>query len=211
MLCPAESRDISAAHKRRVFGFLAPLDAPCIACSLPDRRRLDIPKTFLMSAIISSSRPAFTPRNISARSSFSIHVPTGFVLAPNTRTNSTMTDLTGPGRTIGLFLNSAGRLFERLIDRFAEGHLGLGPNMAALRLTAALHNMHANTHRDCMSEHAVKMDNTIHVMDRLIWVCNGCCSQCHAPYVPYLLTEEGGSVAVRKGLTQLINHLRYVR
>jgi hypothetical protein len=121
-------------------------------------------------------------------------------------TNSTMTGIPGPGRIVGTLLSRTGRRFERAIDRFAEEQLGLGPNVAALRLASALHDIHVNFNTKCESDYDAGMSSSFHVTDRLIWACNGYCSQCYGAYLPQVLTKlpEPGL----KAITQLIKSLQ---
>jgi hypothetical protein len=106
-------------------------------------------------------------------------------------------------------LSSAGRALERVIDRFSEEQLGLGPNMAALRLISVLHDIHVDArYGRCSSDHAGKSDRSMHITDQLIWVCNGFCSQCHAAYLPQVLVDFPDSG--RKACHQLIKYIQYV-
>lgn len=129
-------------------------------------------------------------------------------IEPKPNTNSTMTGISGPGRILGLILSSVGRRLEQAIDHFAEAQLGLGPNMAALRLTSALHRIHVDANHACLSDDSARMKTSCHVTDRLIWVCNGYCSRCGGAYLPHVLTELPKSVL--KEIIQLIRYLRYV-
>jgi hypothetical protein len=145
----------------------------------------------------------------SVRSSLLARIPSGFGLVElRSDTNSTATGIPGPGRTVGSLLSYAGRRLERAIDQFTEEQLGLGPNRAALHLTSALHDIHVSAKAKCRSDHVPQLNASEHVTDRLIWVCNGYCSHCHAPYLPRILSElpEG----VLKAIQQLIKHLQYV-
>jgi hypothetical protein len=131
----------------------------------------------------------------------------GFKTTPlQSDTNSTMTGIPGPGRIVGTMISRAGRRFERAVDRFAEEQLGLGPNVAALRLASALHDIHVSLNTECQSDYDAGMNSSFHVTDRLIWACNGYCSQCYAAYLPQVLTElpEPGL----KAMTQLIKYLQ---
>jgi hypothetical protein len=144
----------------------------------------------------------------SVRSSFLARIPRGFGLFKlQSDTNSTMTGISGPGRIVGSLLSSAGRRFERIVDRFAEERLGLGPNMAALRLASALHDLHVSE-KGCHSDHIAELKASEHVTDRLIWACNGYCSQCHASYLPSVLIEIPEYLL--KVILQLIKYLEYV-
>jgi hypothetical protein len=102
-----------------------------------------------------------------------------------------MTGILGPGRVVGTMISRAGRRFERVVDRFAEDQLGLGPS---------------NKWPRCQSDFDTKKNESSHVTDRLIWACNGYCSQCYAAYLPQVLTElpESGL----KAITQLIKYLQ---
>jgi hypothetical protein len=121
-------------------------------------------------------------------------------------TNSTMTGILGPGRIVGTMISRAGRRFERAVDRFAEEQLGLGPNAAALRLASALHDIHVSNSDGCQSDYNTSMNASSHVTDRLIWACNGYCSQCYTAYLPWVLTElpEPGL----KAILQMIKYLQ---
>jgi hypothetical protein len=131
----------------------------------------------------------------------------GFKTTPlQSDTNSTMTGIPGPGRLIGTLLSRTGRRFERAIDRFAEDQLGLGPNVAALRLASALHDIHVSLNPKCRSDYDAGISSSSHVTDRLIWACNGHCSQCYAAYLPQVLTELPESVL--KAMMQLIKYLQ---
>jgi hypothetical protein len=125
---------------------------------------------------------------------------------PNT--NSTATGISGPGRIVGMLLSTLGRRLEQVIDRFAEARLGLGPNMAALRLASALHRIHVDANHACWSDESARMKTFCHAVDRLIWVCNGYCTRCGAAYLPHVLTELP-ELALR-AIIQLIRYLRYV-
>jgi hypothetical protein len=122
--------------------------------------------------------------------------------------SSTMTGLTGPGRIVGAMLSRTGRRLERVLDRFAEERMGLGPNQAALRLTSALHDIHAHANPDCRSDQVTELNASEHVIDRLIWVCNGYCSNCYTPYLPQVLTELPKNVI--GAIQQLIQQVQYV-
>jgi hypothetical protein len=117
-----------------------------------------------------------------------------------------MTGIPGPGRIVGLIIARAGKRFERAVDRFAEEQLGLGPNVAALRLTSALHDIHVSACPWDQSDFDTSMNGSSHVTDRLIWACNGYCSKCYAAYLPQALTElpEPGF----KAIMQLIKYLQ---
>jgi hypothetical protein len=144
--------------------------------------------------------------------SFRQMIPSGYQLTPiQSDTNSTMTGIPGPGRIVGSMLSSAGRRFERALDRFAENRLGLGPNAAALRLTSALHDIHVGTSpwSRCRNEFNTDISALSHVTDRLIWVCNGYCSQCYAAYLPQVLTELPEPAL--KALIQLMKYLQCVQ
>jgi hypothetical protein len=133
----------------------------------------------------------------------------GFQIIPiQSDTNSTVTGILGPGRIVGSWLSRAGRQLESAIDRFTEEQLGLGPNAAALRLTAALHDVHVSANPGCRSDHNAGANALAHITDRLIWVCNGYCSYCHSPYLPQILTELPQSVF--SALVQLIKYIQYV-
>jgi hypothetical protein len=168
----------------------------------------DLSITVILNMTSSSSHaPSFSQGSL--RSSFRRLVPQGYrVVRIQSNTNSTMSGIPGPGRIVGSMLSSVGRSFERAVDRFAEERLGLGPNMAALRLTSALHDIHASEHTECESDHISKLNASEHVIDRLIWVCNGYCSRCYAPYLPQVLDEL--PERVRKAIQQLIKYLEYV-
>jgi hypothetical protein len=134
-------------------------------------------------------------------------IPRGFHLAPDqSDTNSTMTGIPGPGRIVGTMISRAGRRFERGVDRFAEEQLGLGPNAAALRLTSALHDVHVSNSDECRNDFDTSINRLSHVTDRLIWACNGYCSQCYAAYLPQVLTELPGPGL--KAILQLIKYLQ---
>jgi hypothetical protein len=128
------------------------------------------------------------------------------ITPPRSDTNSTMTNILGPGRIVGTMISRAGRRLERAVDRFAEQQLGLGPNTAALRLTSALHDIHVSGGHGCQSDYNTSISVSSHVTNRLIWVCNGYCSQCYAAYLPQVLTElpESGLRAI----LQLIKYLQ---
>jgi hypothetical protein len=119
-----------------------------------------------------------------------------------------MTGVLGPGRIVGTLLSKTGRRLESVIDRFAEQQLGLGPNAAALRLTSALHDTHANANPDCGSDDNAELNASLHPIERLIWVCNGYCSQCHTTYLPEVLTELPEPAL--KAIMQLMKYLQYV-
>ena len=72
-----------------------------------------------------------------------------------------------------------------MIDRFSEEQLGMGPNMACLRLIAAMHDLHVVMmyKKGCRSEHMERGGPSVSIIDRLIWVCNGYCSHCHREYM----------------------------
>jgi hypothetical protein len=140
-----------------------------------------------------------------------LQVPSGYALTECTNVNSTISDLEGPGRFFGSLLSSAGSLLEKFIDRFAERRLGMGPNVAVLRLINELHQTHvlvskADTTSPCRSEFVKGMINSEEIAQKLIWACNGLCSQCNSPYLPYAL--EDLSEPVSKIIEQLINYLR---
>jgi hypothetical protein len=145
----------------------------------------------------------------SLRSSLLAQIPRRYELVERVSdTNSTMTGIPGPGRLVGALLASAGRRFERAVDRFAEERLGLGPTQAALRLTSALHDIHVNLNAECRSDHIAELSASEHVTDRLIWACNGYCSHCYAPYLPQVLTDLPAKVV--KAIQQLLKYLQYV-
>jgi hypothetical protein len=117
-----------------------------------------------------------------------------------------MTGIPGPGRLVGALLSRTGRRFERAIDQFAKEQLGLGPNVAALCLASALHDIHVSINTKCRSDYDAGMNSSYHVTDRLIWACNGYCSKCYGAYLPHILTElpEPGL----KAMMQLIKYLQ---
>jgi hypothetical protein len=158
----------------------------------------------------SSYEPSSILRAESTRSSIIRRlIPIGYQLTPiRSDTNSTMTGIPGPGRIVGTILSSAGRRLERVVDRFAEEQLGLGPNAAALRLTSALHDIHVRANLECQTEYTAEINTTLHITDRLIWVCNGYCSQCQTAYLPRALTELPESAL--KAILQLMKYLQYV-
>lgn len=140
-----------------------------------------------------------------------LQVPSGYALTECTNDNSTISDLEGPGRVFGSLLSSAGSLLEKYIDRFAERRLRMGPNVAALRLINELHQAHVLvskvvTASSCRSEFVKGMMDSEEIAQKLIWACNGLCSQCNRPYLPYAL--EDLSDPVNKIIEQLINYLR---
>jgi hypothetical protein len=145
-------------------------------------------------------------------------IPTGYTATLASDVNSITSNVTGVGRFVGSLLSSAGRRLEKAIDNFAEQQLGLGPNITTVHLIEALHDIHAEKTwlkdednrllLSCRSEHIKSADNlTNTVMDRLIWVCNGVCSQCGGPYIPAVLGDVPDTV--RKALAQLLSFLRY--
>jgi hypothetical protein len=155
---------------------------------------------------MSSRSHAPVNRPESVRSSLLARIPRRFGLVElQSDTNSTMTGIPGPGRVVGSMISAAGRRFERAVDRFAEKQLGLGPNQAALRLCSALHDLHAKESPDCRSDHDAEMNASHHITDRLIWVCNGYCSQCSAAYLPQTLLELPESTL--KAIQQLIKYI----
>jgi hypothetical protein len=139
-----------------------------------------------------------------------IRLPPGFFLVPAYDSSSTLSGILGPGRLVGSLFSSAGRRLEKLIDRVAERRLGLGPNMAALRLTTALYSYHVDqqverVRRREFSESGAAIGSET---DRLIWVCNGFCSQCGKPYLEDPLNKIPESV--RKLLLELMSHIKSV-
>jgi hypothetical protein len=135
--------------------------------------------------------------------------PRGFHITPvQSDTNSTVTGILGPGRIMGSLLSRTGRQLERVIDRFAEEQLGLGPNAAALRLTAALHDVHVRANPGCRSDHNTEVNLSAHITDRLIWVCNGYCSQCQSAYLPQILAQLPESV--HSAVSQMMKYIQYV-
>lgn len=165
----------------------------------------------------STSDDASSPGSLSSASTSNfLLIPSGYEITECTDTNSTRSGIVGPGRIFGTFLSSAGRRVERLIDNFAEQRLALGPNMAALRLTAALHDIHvglsaAEQEVPCRSEHMKDSKDTQILAYQLLWVCNGICSQCNKAYLPYVLSNSAvhKSGMVNKALVQLISYIRY--
>lgn len=137
-------------------------------------------------------------------------IPTGYTVTLASDTNSTMTGIPGPGRALGSILDSAGRQIEKVIDRFAEERLGLGPNMAALRLISALHDAHVLRSREtgveCHSDYTDTVSQADDIVEQLILVCNGLCSQCHGPYIPYLL--QGTQTPIFKSLAKLTSYIK---
>jgi cation diffusion facilitator CzcD-associated flavoprotein CzcO len=143
-----------------------------------------------------------------------IRVPTGYSAVTATDTNSTTSGIAGPGRIVDSLLNSAGAHLEKAMDRFAERWLHAGPNQAAHRLTSALHKAHtahsrAKYRKPCRNEHEKDIDDIKDICQQLIWVCNGICSQCKTPYVPYIL-DDRMSDSIHKALIHLTEHLEYV-
>jgi hypothetical protein len=137
-------------------------------------------------------------------------IPTGYTVTLASDTNSTTTGIQGPGRVLGTILDSAGRRFEKVIDRFAEERLGLGPNMAALRLISALHDAHVLTSREtrveCHSDYTDTVSQADGIVEQLILVCNGLCSQCRGPYIPYLLQDT--QTPIFKSLKSLTSYIK---
>jgi hypothetical protein len=165
----------------------------------------------------STSENALPPGSLSTASTSSfLLIPSGYEVTECTDTNSTRSGIIGPGRMLGTFLSSAGRRVERLIDNFAEQRLALGPNMAALRLTATLYDIHvglsaAEQEVPCRSEHIKDTKDTQIIAYQLLWVCNGMCSQCNKAYLPYVLSNPAAykSDTMNKAIVQLISHIRY--
>jgi hypothetical protein len=141
-----------------------------------------------------------------------VRVPTGFSLETVTDADSTASNIPGPGRVLGTILTSAGRRLENFIDRVAEQGLGLGPNMAALRLVAAfyeLHTWHSSTNKGsaqtsiCQNEYPGRIEDPAALLNR---VCTGVCTQCGRPYVARRLDRV--STKIMKALTQLVGYIR---
>jgi hypothetical protein len=165
------------------------------------------------SRLPQSKSPKLNVINVANQNSHTDHtlprIPTNYTLAQCTDTNSTMSNLPGPGRLVGSLLSSAGSRLEHAINRFAERQLGLGPNMAAIRLIAELHAIHTRSSdrkAACKNEHDNRLENPNEITLRLIWVCNGICSQCKDPYVPDIL--EPSTDDMRKALLQLAKSIR---
>jgi hypothetical protein len=140
-----------------------------------------------------------------------IRVPTGFTLTTATDTNSTMSSIPGLGRTVGAILSSTGRRIEKGVNWVAERQLGLGPNMAALRVASTLHTHHVKMQEDqkhlfpCQSEYSGKTDFPSLRLDR---VCNGVCSRCATPYITKPLTSISDETS--KALRDLVAYCQYV-
>jgi hypothetical protein len=109
------------------------------------------------------------------------------------------------------------RRLEKAFDRFAEHRRSGGPTKAALRLAAALHAAHAiASHKKdavCFNECSLHdMDPGVgefqNAVYKLNWACNGVCSQCHQPYLPYLLDHVTDSI--RKAIHQMVAFSRLV-
>jgi hypothetical protein len=138
-------------------------------------------------------------------------VPWDDTLTVCTDTNSTVSGISGAGRVVGSLVASAGSRVEKAIDRFAERQLGLGPNVAAIRFIAELHHIHTQMSQyvfsaSCTSEHKEGLKYDREIALRLLWVCNGTCSQCQRPYV--LLVLQAGSDTLKKSLSQLASSIR---
>lgn len=179
---------------------------------------VDSRSTLRNNSINSDTSDRTLSESISSLSSYEkplfLRVPTNFSVVTVPDTNSTVSGIAGPGRTVDSLLASAGRHLEQAIDRFAEHRLRLGPNMAALRLVSALHKAHvmfygAKYALPCRSEYEKDSEDMSDICSMLIWVCNGICSQCKAPYVPYLI-ENDVTGSVHKALNQLVGYLRCV-
>jgi hypothetical protein len=119
------------------------------------------------------------------------------------RTDSTMSGIPGPGRTVGELLQGAGRRLEPVLDRVALGLIGtlLGsyvlrtPNRARL----VIDQVHIETLRRSWTKFAdpktglVKRSN----LARLLSVSSLCSVSPHSPYPYHLLQDLRGDLEVR--------------
>jgi hypothetical protein len=123
------------------------------------------------------------------------NISSGCTLSLASDDNETIRDLNGPGRLLGNILSGSGKRVERVIDRIAE-ELGMGPHMAAHRITAELHKLHIvsphETNTPCRSEHLSNIRD--HIKSRIISsgsvtgsVHNVTCLIFHVRYISYLL------------------------
>lgn len=132
------------------------------------------------------------------------------------RSQNTYDVMSEPRRMAGSMVSAV--ISRRLsLDRAVHSFTGSGPTAAALRLTSALHEMHCNWLVDgskvppCSSDHLNKVDAAVPVTHRLMWVCNGFCSQCRAAYVPMIIDKTAQlSEVAEKALVQLARCIRYV-
>jgi hypothetical protein len=138
-------------------------------------------------------------------------MPSGYTWTQCSSINSTVSSIRGPGRIVGHILSSAGASAQRLIDRVAE-RFGQGPHMAARRITSELHRTHVagrtRSRPACQNEYSKDVMNIVDIAYRLLWVCNGTCSQCSAPYLP--LSFESIPSTLQKSIEQLLCYLRCV-
>lgn len=138
-------------------------------------------------------------------------IPSGYTWTQCSSINSTVSSLSGPGRTVGHMLSSAGASAQRLIDRVAE-RLGQGPHMVARRITSELHRVHVagrtRSRPPCRSEHTRDVMNVVDIARHLVWACNGTCSQCLAPYLPSSFESISGTL--QKSIEQLLCYLRCI-
>jgi hypothetical protein len=142
-----------------------------------------------------------------------LHIPSGYALTECTHDDSTISNISGPGRVVGSLLAYAGSRLENFVDRLVERRLRRGPNVAALRLIAELHQVHVYASKTinaspCHSEFVKSAPNAYEITQKLMWVCNGLCSQCRSPYLPCELENLPDSV--HKLLAQLIGFLGLV-
>lgn len=142
-----------------------------------------------------------------------LHIPSGYALTECTHDDSTISNISGPGRIVGSLLAYAGSRLENFVDRLVERRLGRGPNVAVLRLIAELHQVHVYASKTinaspCHSEFVKSALNANEITQKLIWVCNGLCSQCKSPYLPCRLEDLPDSV--HKLLAQLNGFLGLV-
>lgn len=122
-----------------------------------------------------------------------------------TSTNSTTSELLGPGRIVGKLLAGSGRRLESFLGRTAE-RLGFGAAAIVSRLLTLLREQHHRLHHaTCKAEAppAARLNNAPPeldtLLDEIIELGNISCATCD---VPYFL-----NVALNKEATDLLSKL----
>lgn len=101
-------------------------------------------------------------------------VPAGYSISLLSGTNSTVSSILGPGRTVGRLLSRAGSRLEPILSRAAE-RLGRGPKPAVRRLMAvflSLHRLQGN--RQCLLQITTLSISVDTIVQLSCFQCSAC-------------------------------------